>query len=258
MRFIKQRVKQGLNKDPLCFLDYVQAIKSLATQTVDRAMPPVSTLATDGPEDAWTPDDIDAYCFKCGRTTGQHEATPSGCSGCLDQRLPWQTITRLSEYKAPLTGWIKAMKYHGQWPIAEWLAKEMATTIREATNRQGDAAAPAVVTHVPMHHRRRLARGYDQAQILAEGVGRSLNLPTAPLLKRVMATPKQSTVNRQDRIKNVKNAFAAAEVDLTGVHVLLIDDVKTSGATLKACTRTLKRAGATRIDAAVLAVAHQG
>jgi len=89
-------------------------------------------------------------------------------------------------------------------------------------------------------------------------VAKSLDLPAAPLLSRTLATPKQSTVGLQDRIKNVKNAFTAASVDLKGAHVLLIDDVKTSGATLKACARTLKRAGAIRIDIAVLAVAHSG
>jgi ComF family protein len=113
-----------------------------------------------------------------------------------------------------------------------------------------------LVTWVPLHLTRRLRRGFDQAQLMARIFARHTGLPLVPTLRRRRRTAPQSTLHANDaRQRNVRDAFAARRIDLTDWHIVLIDDVKTSGATLTQCCRLLRNQGAARIDAAVATVA---
>jgi len=115
---------------------------------------------------------------------------------------------------------------------------------------------PVVVCPVPMHWARRIGRGYNQAHLIGSALARDRRWPIARLLKRTRYTPPQTAVGPSRRVANVRQSFAIKRVDLTGWHVWLVDDVKTSGATLNACARLLRRAGAQQVNAAVVAVAH--
>ncbi len=114
-----------------------------------------------------------------------------------------------------------------------------------------------LVVPVPLHRRRLLRRRYNQAALLAARLARLGGKPHRPLvLQRRRATPSQGRLSRRRRRLNVAGAFAvppAARPELKGRRVLLVDDVLTTGATLSACARTLKRAGAASVDAVVLA-----
>ncbi len=101
---------------------------------------------------------------------------------------------------------------------------------------------PVVVTWVPLGKRRRRARGYDQAQVLAERIGAALGLPCAKLLARVVETPPQARRNASERANALRGAFRPARA--APVSVLLVDDVLTTGATAAACARALRAAGA--------------
>ena len=119
-------------------------------------------------------------------------------------------------------------------------------------------AAPWVVP-VPLHWRRRFARGYNQAEALARGVARSLALPnSARPLRRVSATPTLARAGRSERAELMKGAFRARpRGGLKGRTVLLVDDILTTGATCGAAARALKRAGASRVVVLVV-VARAG
>jgi ComF family protein len=108
-----------------------------------------------------------------------------------------------------------------------------------------DAAVP-----VPLHRRRLRTRGFNQAAELA----RHLRLPLCHALRRVRATPSQTDLPAAERHANVRNAFALARrVDVRGKCLVLVDDVSTTGATLEACARVLRDAGAREVRAVIAA-----
>lgn len=131
--------------------------------------------------------------------------------------------------------------------FALWMRRAGAELLRECD----------LVVPVPLHPRRLFLRRYNQAGLLAQGLARLGGKPYQPLLLvRRRATPSQGRLSRQRRKLNVAGAFAvpaAARPALKGRRVLLVDDVLTTGATLSACARSLKRAGAASVDALVLA-----
>lgn len=198
-------------------------------------------------------DTPERYCPRCGATAGPGEVTDRGCSSCLNQRLPWQRVVRLSAYEPPVSDWIVAMKFARQWTWAAWFGQELAEVIRE--HEDGQPQTRRVVCPVPMHITRRTRRGYNQAELIADAMAKALGAPRVNLLRRVRRTPPQTDVRVSDRAANVRGAFAPRPIDPTGWDVWLVDDVKTTGATLRACAKLLKRAGADRVHVAVAAVA---
>ena len=116
---------------------------------------------------------------------------------------------------------------------------------------------PDFVTWVPLSRKSRRQRGFDQSRLLARSVARQLSLPLRPTLLKVRHTPRQSLQQTPaQRRANVLGAFAVRPgADLRGCRVLLVDDVITSGATLSACARELKTAGAAQIWCVTLAQA---
>ncbi|MFP6899710.1 MAG: ComF family protein [Opitutales bacterium] len=113
----------------------------------------------------------------------------------------------------------------------------------------------AVLVPVPLHERRRRARGYNQSALIAKTLANFVDGATyAPLLMRTRFTPTQTDLPRDQRLRNVKNAFAPKPkaVIEDRQRYVLIDDVITTGATLEACSRALRKAGAGRVDVAAL------
>ncbi len=98
-----------------------------------------------------------------------------------------------------------------------------------------------VVTAVPMSRKKRFSRGFDHTAILAAEVAKELSLPYRPLLSKVKANQEQHTLKAKDRFHNVKGAYSARENRYT--NVLLVDDIKTTGATLDECSRRLMLSG---------------
>jgi ComF family protein len=113
-----------------------------------------------------------------------------------------------------------------------------------------------------LHRTRLFARRYNQAAMLAIEVARRSNARAEPmLLTRIRATPPQKNLSPEARRRNVVGAFAVRPSRarlVPGAHVVLVDDVLTTGATLSACARALKKAGARRVDALVLARVLKG
>jgi predicted amidophosphoribosyltransferase len=112
-----------------------------------------------------------------------------------------------------------------------------------------------VVVPVPLHPVRLAERGFNQSALLAGPIARRLGAPFLPLaLARVRDTPRQASLGRDDRLGNVRGAFAVRQPKrLRGRPVLLVDDVRTTGSTLAECTRALLEAGAGPAATAVLA-----
>ena len=124
------------------------------------------------------------------------------------------------------------------------------------------AAEDAIVVPVPLHWRRRLRRGYDHAWLLAIHACMHAGLPPPlPALRRIRASPPQSTLPAARRIDNVRGAFVVRPrlaPQLVGREVILVDDVVTTGATFAAAARVLRRAGARSVIGVALARAADG
>jgi ComF family protein len=93
-----------------------------------------------------------------------------------------------------------------------------------------------VIVPVPLHPRKKKIRGYNQAELFAQGLSRTMQRPVLKALKRVVFTQTQTKMTRAERQVNVSRAFdLSGGTNLEGKHVLLVDDVVTTGATLEAC-----------------------
>ncbi|MCA8295764.1 ComF family protein [Burkholderia sp. AU30198] len=165
------------------------------------------------------------------------------CDACRAAPPPFDATLALADYRAPLDGLARGLKFHRQLALGTEFAARLARLIDESPGASGfDLVAP-----VPLSHRRLVARGYNQAWAIARPLARQLGVRAdAALLARVADTAPQSRLDRHARRDNVMAAFAVAG-SVAGRHVALVDDVMTSGATLAAAAQALKAAGAARV-----------
>ena len=205
-------------------------------------------------DEPWQHEAIGDYCPVCGETKTPAGVGPKGCPYCRRLRLPWQRLYRLGKYEPPLSHWVQQMKFSGRWTWARHFGGLLSTTLQASSE-----PLPTMVCEVPMHWRRRWSRGYNQASLMARSLAQDLAVPWVGVLVRHRATIPQTHVHPDDRAANVRQSVRLAwpGADLTDQHVLLVDDVKTTGATLRMCARVLREAGAKQITVAVAAVADQ-
>lgn len=144
---------------------------------------------------------------------------------------------------------IVRLKYAGRSDLAARFGALMA---ERATSLEG---AVDIVVPVPLHPRRVVERGFDQAALLAGAVARRLRIAHVPrALERVRETPPQASLDREARAANVAAAFRCSSPRrIEGRRVLLVDDVRTTGATLASCAETLRHSGARAVTTLVLA-----
>jgi ComF family protein len=136
----------------------------------------------------------------------------------------------------------------------DFLATPLAKLLAELMADRGDVAFDAIVP-VPMHRKKLRRRGFNQAELLARALGRTLRIPVEPrLLTRTGERATQSQLNRLERRANVRGAFEASS-RASGRSLLLVDDVCTTGETLRACAAALTREKASRVCAIVVAKA---
>jgi ComF family protein len=156
---------------------------------------------------------------------------------------------RVSGYfDGPLRQAVHRLKFSGERYLAEPLGEILA-----ATWNHGPLPADALVT-VPLHPKHEAARGYNQSLLLARAAGARLGLPVIDDgLRRVRETPPQMGLPREERLANVRGAFAWQSDRPCPARLVLVDDVMTTGATLAACAAALRQAGASHINALVLA-----
>ena len=171
------------------------------------------------------------------------------CAACRLAPPAFDGLHAEWSYEPPFDEVIRGLKYHRLEFLADDLARGMAADLR------GLETEHDVVTAVPLHWRRRLERGYNQAQLIAKPLARRLGLPYRRLLIRSVSSAPQTTLSARERRSNVEDIFRCRRgVEIHRARVLLIDDVATTGATLDAASRTLKSAGADLITAAVSAL----
>lgn len=198
------------------------------------------------------PLELVAYCERCQRGLSPAVETSGEAPLCGDCRAPETSFDHLrafGAYDPPLRDLIGLLKYQGVRSLAGWLGAWLALVPK----RYPEVAAADLVLPVPLHPRRQRARGYNQAELLARELGRSLGLPVKTrLFLRTEDTPSQTGLTRAQRVENVRGAFRTHD-KLDRKRILLVDDVCTTGATVDACARALKRAGAQSVEVVTLA-----
>lgn len=193
-----------------------------------------------------------AFCDRCQRPLSLAAHAPSEaalCGPCRQGETGFDRLRSFGAYDNELRQMIVLMKYSGvrslARPLGDWLAVAVA---ENPALGEADTIVP-----VPLHPRRRRARGFNQAELIARELARWLRKPVQTgWLARVKDTPSQTGLTPAQRIENVRGAFAARD-KVDKARILLVDDVCTTGATLAACARTLKRAGAESVQAVTVA-----
>ena len=152
---------------------------------------------------------------------------------------------------------IHNFKYHGRWFFAQKMGEWLGEELRDSGNFEGvDLVIP-----IPLHYRRRLMRGYNQSEQLALGLGRKMGVKCDfRSVCRRSYNESQTSKSRSERWENVEEIFEVRDADkLRGRHILLVDDVLTTGATISSCAMAIHRAceGDVRISIATLAASRR-
>nr|WP_051082595.1 ComF family protein [Uliginosibacterium gangwonense] len=176
--------------------------------------------------------------------------SPQGllCGRCLKRTPHFEASQALFAYATPMREMVLALKHGTGFAQLDWLAHRLA-------ERCSAFAAPDLIIPMPLHASRLAERGFNQAAELARALRRHLPSPTKLALDLVVRdtdTPRLEGLRQKERLRAVRGAFRCRQ-PVTGLHVLVIDDVMTSGATLNELARTLKMSGAARVSNLVLA-----
>ena len=187
-------------------------------------------------------------CQCCGRPFVSPLAADAAQPLCRLCRIGFYGFERarsFAVYNDAISEAIVLLKYEGVRPLGDWFAARLA----QATIRGSGAWHADVVVPVPLHPERLRERGYNQAELIARPLAGRLGLRLDPhLLARTKPRPPRLLLSRRERWESVRGAYATRpgrKVD--NLRILLVDDVMTTGATLDACARALKKAGAAAV-----------
>ena len=199
------------------------------------------------------------FCACCGKPFDPlaQVLADSLCADCRANRYhkapPLDNARSLWVMSGPARHAVHRFKYQNRHHLAALLAQEMAIYLRAHSGN-----LPQLIVPVPLHSWRQWRRGYNQSALLAHSLATTLQLPCVELLRRTRHTPSQTRLNQIQRHENVHDAFLVDDT-LRGrylpeqIHqILLIDDVYTTGATLRECARQLHSAGFAAIHALTL------
>jgi len=195
------------------------------------------------------------YCRTCGRPfpafEGGRPVEGSPCEPCRRRRPPFGYARAAAVYGERVREAVHALKFEGKTA----LARPLGDLLAEAGSAMLAVGAVDCLVPVPLHPSREAERGFNQSVLLANRVGRRWGVPVEPrALRRRRPTLSQTDLDAERRRANVRGAFTLSRsAAVEGRHVLLIDDVFTTGATVAECARVLLEAGASAVGVLTLA-----
>ncbi len=199
------------------------------------------------------------YCCAQPLPPASHDETIILCGQCLQSKPPFQGSFSPYIYTFPLAQLIGRYKYQRNFAIGKvlenllWQAVSTMPPAWLTTNDQViDPDTTPILVPVPLHWKRQLYRGFNQADRLAHSLGKQLQLPVVHVCKRTHGSTPQHELKRTQRLKNLRHKFTVTQ-PVYQKHLVLIDDVMTTGATLYELSRILLLAGARRVDTITLA-----
>jgi ComF family protein len=191
------------------------------------------------------------FCAKCSEPFSGAITQTFSCANCSHRALHFDSAVAAYRSRGLVRKLVHEFKYghqrHLRHPLAEWLGETMSDS--RLRGRRFDLIVP-----VPLHPARERERGFNQATLLAELLARRVAVPLRGVLERIRYTTTQTAYDRAERMENLHDAFRLRKnMNVRELHVLLIDDVLTTGSTLSECARVLKEAGAISVHAATAA-----
>jgi ComF family protein len=181
------------------------------------------------------------HCPQCALPTPHGER----CGRCLTKPPHFDATIASFSYEFPLDKLVQSFKYAHRLALGTWFGQHLAASAADCT---ADLIIP-----LPLHTLRLRERGFNQALELARPISTAHGWPIdAQVCSRIRHTPAQANLPWRDRVKNIRGAFHC-KGNLTGKHIVVIDDVMTTGASLDECARTLKLHGAARVTLLVVA-----
>lgn len=218
----------------------------------------VSTPAVLGPA-AWAAMHFidEPYCKSCGVPFAAEYGAGVECPSCIADPPDFDGARGAVVYNDASHKLIVGFKHSDHTELTPIFAKWM---MRIAA---GLATRDSILVPIPLHRRRLAGRRYNQSALLASAMARRCGAFVAlGGLARLRATPPQKNLSAEARRRNVAGAFALGrhigKAAIRGAHIILVDDVLTTGATLSSAARTLKKAGAAKVSALVLARVVKG
>jgi ComF family protein len=191
------------------------------------------------------------YCDRLGTPFAYDLGEGALSAEAIADPPPFERLRAVAAYDDMARKLVHGLKYGDRLDLARWMARWMARAGSEVV------AAAGVIVPVPLHRRRLWSRRFNQSAMLALAIAEAADKAIAPTaLRRIRSTRQQVGLSARERADNVRGAFRVAEgerIAVAGRRVLLVDDVYTTGATMKAATRALMRAGAEAVDAVVFA-----
>lgn len=188
------------------------------------------------------------YCKRCGRQLPPGVRDTSDCRECRDAKIPFDLCRSFFSYSPPVDELIKRFKFRRNYTAGRWLVENACESYSADPEFLPEYGGADFLTPVPLHTVRRVQRGFNQSEYIAEGMGRHFGIGVSGCLARRRYTRQQSFLPLKERAKNVRGAFAMKKnASVQDKKVILVDDVMTSGATVYECARVLKKAGAEKI-----------
>ena len=193
---------------------------------------------------------LSGHCQVCALPLPSHGLV---CGGCLKKPPSFTKVEVPWRYAFPIDSLITRFKHQAKWPLGRLLGELLSHHLRHAFD--DGLRKPDLLLPVPLADKRQRQRGFNQAALLSEWLSPPLQLPLQKdWLQRVIDTPAQQQLDAATRKRNLRKAFALAPgSQVSGLHVALVDDVLTTGATAESLAHLLKKAGAARVDVYCLA-----
>lgn len=204
-------------------------------------------LCKDCEEDFELADSKYYKCEKCGRII-DYIGT---CEFCSQNDVYYDQGYTIFEYEGKIRKSIINYKFNEMKCFSDYYSEIMADYFNNKCSNEYD-----YVTSVPLYRSKYWARGYNQSEVIAKKFSNKINVPYNRILKKIINTKQQSTLSATNRHKNIKDAFMCIK-DIQNKNILIIDDILTTGSTINECCKTLKAAGAKKVDFIVLAYVYK-
>lgn len=181
-------------------------------------------------------------CMKCGKSLEQDDMQL--CSDCSKKTHYFAQGVAAFSYSGEIKNSMYRFKYSNRREYSDFFAQGIA----DLKGHVIKAWEPDVLVPVPLHHKRQAYRGYNQAKLIADELGKKLGIPVdSHFLVRTKNTAPQKELNDKERNKNINNAFQIATFDVEYKKIVLVDDIYTTGSTVDECAKVLLQHGADRV-----------
>lgn len=191
------------------------------------------------------------FCDCCGDPVSGSIEHRFICYACSSNNPAFKKARSATRYDGVIGEALRKLKYEA----AFWLSPDLSQLMFQCVQVEYPDATFDLILPVPLYRVRYRERGYNQSEILAKELSRAMNLPFSKnILRRIKPTISQTNLTAKERLSNVVGAFKCKkEKRLKDQHILLVDDVMTTGATVDACAKALKRGGVASVSVITVA-----